>query len=262
MTIIDNSRITRIGKLLLCVTLLALGGMRPAHSTGESTTVPIVVELFTSEGCSSCPPADALLPKLQSMCGKDAEIIPLSEHVDYWNHLGWHDPFSSKIFTLRQHRYAKVFKQSSVYTPELVIDGVKSLVGSNDIEAARVISLRRKQAKQHLVVELKIDKGNRSAHVEVRNSARNDQTNSELAVFLTEDNITMSIKAGENNGRTLRHHAVARALKIAKPDPLVQIDFPLKDGWRADSLRAVAILQNKDSLEITAAGSDNALSSL
>src|SRR5262249_24150999 len=111
-------------------------------------SVPVLVELFTSEGCSSCPPADQLLTSLaekQPVSG--AQIVTLSEHVDYWNRLGWTDPYSSAALSKRQNDYAEQFGGDSVYTPEMVVDGASQFVGSDDYAARDAIENAIKSPK-------------------------------------------------------------------------------------------------------------------
>jgi len=135
---------------VLCVLVLALisslspgvSGLAPEHflATAQATTPPVILELFTSEGCSSCPPADALLKKLDD-AGRldDVEIIAIEEHVDYWNRLGWTDPFSSPDWTRRQERYSEAFRRGGIYTPQLVVNGRAELVGSSERQVRQEI---------------------------------------------------------------------------------------------------------------------------
>jgi hypothetical protein len=119
---------------------LFLGLQVSAQST-PATRTPVLVELFTSEGCSSCPPADALLIKFQQEQPiPEAQIIVLEEHVDYWEGLGWHDRFSSHQFTDRQNVYGARFKLESVYTPQMVVDGTEEFVGNDAAKARRTIA--------------------------------------------------------------------------------------------------------------------------
>src|SRR4051812_14249507 len=137
-------------------TVFSTLGARTAPSLGgEGSRVPVVVELFTSEGCSDCPPADALLRKLEEKQPvPNAEIIVLSEHVDYWDHIGWRDRFSSKTFTERQQKYGDRFKLDSVYTPQMVVDGRTELNGADERRALQAITDAAKAGKTEVTVNV------------------------------------------------------------------------------------------------------------
>src|ERR1700741_4303243 len=124
--------------ILLALTCQAGSPQNNAAAPRASVRAPVVLELFTSEGCSSCPPADSLLAKLEEQQPvPGAEVVALEEHVDYWNHDGWIDPFSSAQWTERQQAYAAGLGNHSVYTPELVVDGRTGFVGSHEGDAYR-----------------------------------------------------------------------------------------------------------------------------
>src|ERR1035438_2510664 len=126
--------------------LVACFALLLTAASSDSSRAPILVELFTSEGCSSCPPADRLLQRL------DSEAIVLSEHVDYWDHQGWKDRFSSHAFTVRQELYARLFGLDSSYTPEMVIDGAAEFNGSDSARAAQEIAKAARRPKAQVVL--------------------------------------------------------------------------------------------------------------
>src|SRR6185295_5652903 len=142
------------------------------HHLKKSYRSFAVLELFTSEGCSSCPPADRLLPQLAST---DTKILPLSFHVDYWDRYGWKDPFSNAAFTERQNEYAKQFKLESIYTPQLVINGEYELVGSNKASAEKDITeLLKEDAPLQLDVDdVKIENDKLSVNCHLNGNFQN-----------------------------------------------------------------------------------------
>jgi len=176
--------------------------------------VPVLVELFTSEGCSSCPPADRLLAKLdREQPVEGAEIIVLSEHVDYWNQLGWKDPFSSAQYTARQRDYAAAL-EGDVYTPEMVVDGVKGFVGSDEADARRAIREAAKAQKIPIRIESKRDGDKTSISIKIQSIPEGT-----LYLALAHDSAKSQVLRGENGGRALSHVAVVYSLqKLAKPD--------------------------------------------
>jgi hypothetical protein len=178
------------------------------HAAGGEPA-PVLVELFTSEGCSSCPPADALLAKLdaqQPVAG--ARVIVLSEHVTYWNSLGWRDPFSLDAMTERQQKYAQRFGLGEVYTPQAVVDGAAELVGSDERAMLRAVGKAAGSAKTPVSIE-----NAEVAGGEVRFAVRGGDGKAELMAALAEDSAQSSVLRGENGGRTLRHVAVVRELE-------------------------------------------------
>jgi len=205
---------------------------------------PVLVELFTSEGCSSCPPADELLAKLnavQPIPGVD--IIVLSEHVDYWNQLGWKDPYSAELFSDRQRRYATVLRSDDVYTPEAVIDGRTGVVGSNSGQVLSAIREAGKETKTPLTLSAQRD-GNQ-VKVKVEQTGQSD-----VWVALVEASATSRVMHGENGGRTLQHVGVVRSLQHLKDGAGRIIIDP---AWGAKGLRVVAFAQDKRSLRIVGA---------
>ncbi len=244
--------------------LLAFAGSRfSAAQETPAARVPVVVELFTSEGCSSCPPADALLARLaQTQPVPGAEIIPLKLHVDYWNRLGWIDPFSSAAFSQRQSRYADALEDGSVYTPQMVVDGRAEFVGSAEAKALSAIVGAAHAPKP--LMELRVDvKAGNTITVQARVPALSGRTPGEAAeIFLaiTEDNLHSDVKGGENAGRSFDHVAVVRLLRSLirvrpgqQDDAIASGAFALEPAWKREHLHAVVFVQEEKSRHILAA---------
>jgi hypothetical protein len=183
--------------MLRALLVAMIGGALGALAAGGPGRAPVLVELFTSEGCSSCPPADRLLEQL------DGRAIVLSEHVDYWDRLGWRDPYSSHANTLRQEAYARVFSTQGPYTPQMVIDGAVEFVGNDARRAEEEVARAREKVGVRLTrtaagVEVEIDAGGHGGDVM-------------LAVAL--DSGSSQVAAGENAGRKLHHVAMVQSLR-------------------------------------------------
>jgi len=235
----------------LCVFGLVALLVLSAASLASAQT-PVVVELFTSEGCSSCPPADALLVKLsQQGVSNGAPLVLLGEHVDYWNYIGWTDRFSSSQFSQRQNDYGKALS-ANVYTPEMVIDGSTQFVGSDSSQAQRSIAAAAKEAKPAQVT-LRWE-GNNRLHVTVQSPAQ-DRGNVLLAT--TEDGLTTTVEAGENGGRTLHHAAVVRQLReLGRTDKGVfdaNVDMILHPDWNPAKMKVAVLVQDPSTMKILGA---------
>jgi hypothetical protein len=242
----------------MAVTVLAVLAFLYSNTTLASDLpagkrVPIIVELFTSEGCSDCPPADALLRKLEAAQPiPNAEIIVLGEHVDYWNHIGWTDRFSSKQFTERQQYYVNDFALDSAYTPQMVVDGRAEFNGANGPKAASAIADAAKQPRIEIALSEAAD-----GHLKIAIPASVLAKKSEVVLAITESNLTSEVKKGENDGRTLTHTGVVRSLKKIgelKGDAFSSDEaLNLSPDWKRVDLRAVVFVQEKNSRHIIGA---------
>ena len=239
-------------------------------SQRNSARTPVVVELFTSEGCSSCPPADALLAKLDSQQPvAGAQIIALEEHVDYWDQLGWRDPFSSAEWTDRQRSYAQAFRSGSVYTPQMIVNGSTEFVGSRARQGSQAIEEAARQLTTVLDISATAVPNKRAVEVTVKvvqleGAKPDDQAEVWLAV--TETGLHSAVAAGENAGEDLHHAAVVRKLQrlgsaAAKKGSAADAALPVFDGvkvsldfnWKRENLRVVAFVQERRSLRIIGA---------
>ncbi len=228
--------------LIVPAILAAPPAVSPSIAPAAPRT-PVVLELFTSEGCSSCPPADRLLESLDHQPVRGADLIVLSEHVDYWNYLGWADPWSSPLFSERQRGYANHLA-TSVYTPQLVIDGQYSVVGSDRRDVMKMLDQAVNNSKLSMSVRAVNVGGSASVHVDADIGGRN----ADLYILLAADHSRSEVRKGENGGQTLTHVAVVqsvigfgkweggrtgRDLKVSQKQPLV-----------SGETRAVALLQD------------------
>jgi hypothetical protein len=203
-------------RLIAIPTVLVLSLFLALPVSGQSspaTRTPILVELFTSEGCSTCPPADALLMKLeqvQPVAG--AQIIILEEHVDYWEGQGWHDRFSSHQFTDRQNVYGTRFKVESVYTPQMVVDGSEQFVGNDVAKAKQAITHSAQTAKVDLQLSaISIDHRHVSGAVSIAAGSAG-LPKGDLFAALVDPTAETDVRGGENGGRKLYHAGVVRSL--------------------------------------------------
>jgi hypothetical protein len=251
---------------LLCVVVFTAFMMRrgtmtstPALELADGVRSPVIVELFTSEGCSSCPPADAVLERLQqTQPVAGAEVIALGEHVDYWNYIGWSDPFSSAAFSARQETYARALgQQDRVYTPQMIVDGQTEFNGSAMNKALEAIAkaARSPKADVRIVIpETKTQKDNQEIrfNVSVKNVPPVDRGDvAEVILALTEDKLSSNVTRGENSGRKLAHTAVVREMRaLGRVDPATKTfdsekTMAIADSWKRDDLRVVVFVQER-----------------
>lgn len=222
--------------------LIALAGSPSSAET--ATAKPILVELFTSEGCSSCPPADALLRTLDSTQPvPGVQLIVLGEHVDYWDDLGWRDIYSSHAFTVRQETYANRLHLDGPYTPQMVVDGNLEFVGSNWDRADQAFEKTRALPKVMVrISSVKIENGNLYAHIETDALP----SHGDVFVALALEHAQSQVLHGENGGHRLEHVAVARNLtkvgKAAKGE-MFSKDVSLGVGSPGQSYRLIAFVQ-------------------
>lgn len=188
------------------------------HGMGQTAgRRPVVVELFTSEGCSDCPPADRLLEQLDKAQPFDGvHAIVLSEHVTYWDHLGWRDPYSLDEMTARQQAYSAQFGLSDIYTPQMVVDGTEQFVGSDARALDAAMRAGAGRAKEELAIS-NVHWVGAGVEFSVRGTER---PNLRLMAALAADETHSEVARGENAGRTLHHVAVVRGMKSFKGDSI------------------------------------------
>jgi len=203
-----------------------------------------LIELFTSEGCSSCPPADAILEEIQKKYS-DRNVVILGYHVDYWDKLGWKDVFSDHLFTERQEYYSDIFRLNSIYTPQVVVNGETEFIGSNKNKLVGSID-ERLNGKSSLSINLKANK-TPTGEIAATYSIGGDLSKNEQVILLLVQKVaTSKIKKGENEGLTLNHINIVRAITyLAKVQSTTSFDLP--HGLQKEDVFIVCFIQDKKS---------------
>ena len=234
----------------------------PQQENSVTGRVPVLVELFTSEGCSSCPPADGLLARLvETQPVEGAEVVALEEHVDYWNRLGWTDPYSSSGFTQRQAEYSEAFGLEGAYTPQMVVDGQAEFVGSDERQARQSIAQAAREQKTR--VQIALAPGEQSPdHVTltVKLAGAEAKEADRIILAFTEDKLSTVPARGENSGRAWGHSSVARLTVLLGEQKPGAGDFSatavvtLPPEWRRQNMRVVAFVQEEKTRRIRGVG--------
>lgn len=237
-----KDRFLRSGErgFLLLIVLFA-GSIVPGRTQSQPQT-PVVVELFTSQGCSDCPAADDLLNAMARGQSMNFNVIPLAFHVTYWDHDGWRDRFSDDRYTQRQQDYQGVFHSASIYTPQAVIDGEYETVGNNP---GKVFALIRKAAVETKPANVEVRLAGDSVTVTAKSEGKGSP---KVWLAITEDDLTTEVKAGENKSRTLRQSGVVREIeplgKLKDGSLTRTVPLKLRNDWQHDKLHAVAFVQD------------------
>lgn len=233
------------------IATLALLALLRIHLTGSAASrrSPVLIELFTSEGCSSCPPADALLEKWDiSQPVPGAELIVMSEHVDYWNHDGWKDPYSSSSLTDRQTAYARVLGIDDVYTPQMIVDGTAVLRLADPSQISQVIQKAAATPSIPVRIESVTADGDGSLRAHIEADGTSEKQKADVYVALALNRIESQVSAGENRGRHLSHVAVVEYLKKigtldAGKSLRQDVQLKLKTGANSTNIRIIAFVQ-------------------
>ncbi|HQR37875.1 MAG TPA: DUF1223 domain-containing protein [Blastocatellia bacterium] len=229
----------------------------PASSASRGT---VVVELFTSQGCSSCPAADKLLSKLGADPSYAGRIVPLAFHVDYWNYIGWSDPFSSKDWTQRQYAYASKLNLNGVYTPQVVVNGSAETVGSNESAVTRDIDQASREPQATLQAAANYAGADEIAvRVDVSPTDGLAASDPVLVVALYENGVETRVLRGENSGRVLTNDFIVRRIEEtgivpdARPGSGREVRFKIDPAWNRAHLGVAAFVQDRSTMRILGA---------
>lgn len=253
-------RSTHLFIILSLYSLIIIGIITDANSSAQLKTASdknsrlpfAVVELFTSEGCSSCPPADELLGDIIAQARKNNQnIFALAFHVDYWDYIGWKDPYAKKIYSDRQRKYAQAFRSSRIYTPQMIVNGKEEFIGSNRHQAKSAIKSALSQSAR-AEVSLKLNKLQADdMNIEYAISEFLDEAMVHFA--LVERDLVQNVKRGENSGRVLKHENVVRSFEtVTSKSGVVSLEVPTDMTLENSSI--IAYVQNSATMEILGAG--------
>lgn len=250
----------RIGVLVGCLSIAVLSTpLARSRALAEDGQPAVILELFTSQGCSSCPPADRLLARLGEEEALDGRrLVPLSFHVDYWNYIGWRDPFSSENWSKRQQRYGRAFALGTIYTPQLVINGRSELVGSSEAKVRREIA-RDEVARNTGRVSLTVEEA-RPGRLRLNVAGSLDRPADspvEALIAVFETGLVTEVGRGENARKTLRNEYVVRRLAPAftvaaasSSGRTEDLEIELDPAWELDNLGVAAFLQDTATMAI------------
>lgn len=239
------------GIVILSIVCFSFCGSKAAKKNAEHMADNgfAVVELFTSEGCSSCPPADEAMIRLSKEFPE--HVYFLAYHVDYWDYIGWKDQFSNADYTNRQNKYAEVFKLNSIYTPQVIINGEKEFVGSREDQIRMDIEeVLKKDGLSDIALSAKKTGETVSVTYKLNNAGKNL-----LNIALVQVKASTDVKRGENKGHVLNHINIVRELKTADASKStgLTIDFKIPSGLSPADMKIIAFVQDRDNMRITGA---------
>ncbi len=237
-----NKRIS----ILFSILLFIFTGQMNAQNSKQSSA-PVLIELFSSQGCSSCPPAEELLNTWGMDLFKAKKALPLAFHVDYWNYLGWKDPFSAPFATARQRQYAGFYNAASVFTPEMVVDGQPGFNGADQSTAqAEVNQAAALSASPSLGIKVKIH----SENIQVALSVPSEESlrGKTIYVVIFENNLNTAVSRGENRGRQLNQNFVVRYLTSL--DKIKKLSIPIDSQWNISQLGVAVWAQDSQTLRV------------
>jgi hypothetical protein len=222
-------------------------------SSVHSQNNPVVIELFTSQGCSSCPDADKNLTQILQQAKKEGkQVYGLSFHVDYWNYIGWKDPYSSKEFTARQRKYGEEMNLRSIYTPQMIVNGKEEFVGSDRTESSKAVATALNQKSLYTIAISRLTvSGEVLSFTYSLDKAPSDEI---INVAVVEKNIENYVPRGENSGKKLHHDNVVRTFitQPVKKEQPVQLSL---SKMNINNALVIVYIQNKDRVVVGAASS-------